>query len=117
MKIRVYGIKEQGGKIIKQVEDIDNSLEGMQQFVGGYIEIIYLNKGENNLVIICDEDARSKKKPIIANYVIKARNIKNIAYIRGNHFVCKVQPGADEEFVGLTDEDIKIVKRYKEGFI
>ena len=110
MKIRVYGIKEQNGKIIKGIEEIDSSLETMQDYVGGYIEMIPLIP-ERKIVIFSDEDASIFDKPVTSSWELSIGNEKTIIGIKGNHFVCKIQPNCEEEIISLTDEDIQEIKR------
>ena len=51
-------IKEAGLK--PRVIDIENTLEALQQTVGGYIEVLNLNE---KTVLICDEEGKLKDKP------------------------------------------------------
>lgn len=51
-------IKEAGQNPI--VTDIENTLEALQQTVGGYIQVINLNE---KTVLICDEEGKLKDKP------------------------------------------------------
>lgn len=108
MKIRVYSITQQNGKIIKKVELIDNSLEAMQQFVGGYIEKIPLIP-EKGIVILCDEDASYKRSMLTSSWELSIKGIeKTTIGIKGNHFICKEE---NYEIISLTDRDIKAVKQ------
>jgi len=52
MKISVL-IKEPGG--VPRYTNIENSLENLQQIVGGYIEAVTL---ASDLVVICNEEGR-----------------------------------------------------------
>ena len=45
----------------KRIKDKTPTLEQMQKFVGGYIEVVYSEKGSQ---IIIDEEGKLKDKPI-----------------------------------------------------
>ena len=108
MKIRVYSITQQNGKIIKKVELIDNSLESMQQFIGGYIEKIPLIP-EKGIVILCDEDASYKGSILTSSWELSIKGIeKTTIGIKGNHFICKE---GKNNFVSLSDRDIKAIQQ------
>ena len=53
MKIKAYAIRP--GDFQGHFIDIENELEPLQEFVGGYIETVSLF---TNLVIICNEEGR-----------------------------------------------------------
>jgi hypothetical protein len=48
---------------LPDVQDIPNTLEALQELVGGYIEVVELADG---LVVVCDEEGRLKGKPYCA---------------------------------------------------
>lgn len=56
-KIRVY-IKAPGKE--PELKEIENTLESLQQIVGGYIETVTL---ADNAVIICNEEGRLRDLP------------------------------------------------------
>lgn len=108
MSIRVYSITQQNGKIIKKVELIDNSLEVMQQFVGGYLEKIPLIP-EKGIIILCDEDASYKGSKLTSSWELSIKGLeKTIIGIKGNHFICKEE---NYEIVSLDDRDIKAIQQ------
>ena len=85
--------------------EIDNTLEALQNEVGGYIETVTL---KDDLVIICNEDGINLRFPINRTLVFKtpAGNFYNVP-ILGIFIIC----GTDgEEFRGLTDEELKALK-------
>jgi hypothetical protein len=45
----------------KYIDDVKPTLKEMQEFVGGYIEVIYLNKKS---MMVIDEEGKIKDKPI-----------------------------------------------------
>ena len=80
---------------------ISNNLKNLQKFVGGYIETasFCIDTPDNKFVIICNEEG-------------KIRNLPYNCTIFGEDFVGDILiVGTDgEEFVELTDEQIKTVK-------
>jgi hypothetical protein len=80
-----------------QVIEIKNSLENLQRLVDGYIEVVYLNskvKGNENLIIICNEEGKFNKSP--------NRAIGN-DIIFGDFIICSTK---GENFTGLSDKQI-----------
>lgn len=57
------------------LEDIDNTLEAMQEFVGGYIEAVTLSDGK---VIICNEEGKLLGLPYNRGF-------------EGNFFICEAE--------------------------
>ena len=55
--------------------DYKPTLKEMQKFVGGYIEVVYLNDKE---VMIIDEEGKLKGKPVNAEATIRATRNKAI---------------------------------------
>ena len=80
---------------------IGTQLEDMQKTVGGWIEAVY--PYEDNVAIICNEEGLITGLPL-------NRQITNDIVIAGTFFVCGT---GEENFVGLTDEQ---VKEYAEKF-
>lgn len=79
--------------------DVDNALEPMQRFVGGYIEVLGLGNG---LLLICDEEANLKRSPPPVTAIVGATPI------RGPFLICR-QKGA--EFASANEEDRAAVAR------
>lgn len=83
------------------VKEIANTLEVLQEEIGGYIQICYLNNG---LLAIVDEEGYLKDLEdnlIIPDYgMIKG----NVIFVRDD----------GEDFTSLTDEDIKELKKMYE---
>lgn len=80
------------------VKEIDNTLESLQNEVGGYIEICRLDN--NGLVAIVDEEGVIKELPANAY-------IPNYGVIRGNIVIAKDD---GEDFTSLNDDDIDKIK-------
>ena len=100
------------GEEPKQIE-IENTLEAMQEFVGGYIEVVSL--GIRNLVLVCDDEGKLKEK--LPNYEL-IRSSGNVDVIVGDFFICKAE-GEDmtncngwQDFHSLTVE-CPILRRIK----
>ena len=51
-------IKEPGG--VWEVADVENTLDALQEAVGGYIEALTINTEPEPLILIVDEDGRIK---------------------------------------------------------
>lgn len=84
-------IKEPGKPA--EVKDIPNTLEALQETVGGYIETVQI---ASNLVAIFDEEGRLKKKPL------------NILGLVGT----VVFAGAKfEQFTDISDNAIELLER------
>lgn len=80
--------------------EIDNTLEALQEAVGGYIETVSFAEG---LCIICNEEGR-------------LMGLEPNGWFFGTHFVGTVLvAGVDgEEFRGLTDNEIRVLASYME---
>lgn len=75
-----------------RLEHIPNELDSMQGIVGGYIEPICL---DDDLILVCNEEGRLRDLPPTARCAA--------GDIAGPCFVVK---NGDEDFVGLTAEDV-----------
>lgn len=76
------------------IKDIDNTLEAMQEVVGGYIECLTMTSGLDDgtdLVLVCDEEGKLKGKPLTGLMVGNDT-------IVGTAFICKAKDG---EFLSL----------------
>lgn len=56
---KIYVLTKRPGEPPRRVW-ISDTLENLQRFVGGYIEIVHI---ASDLVLICDEEGRLKNKP------------------------------------------------------
>ena len=83
------------------VEEIDGSLESMQDIVGGYIEVTHDSAIEDDAVIICNEEG--KLMGLEENRIIT--HGMHMDVICGTCFVCNA-PQDSEDFEGLTDEQL-----------
>lgn len=79
------------------VRAIPNTLEAMQTLVGGFIQQVHV---QNGLSLICDEDGKSKKLPVV-NHAGAAFVTHDV--IRGPFFVCRT---AGDDFSSVTDADV-----------
>ena len=81
-----------------EVRIIENSLEGIQQIVQGYIECVTLrDKAGEDLVLICNEEGKIRNLPMNAA----------VAEIDDVIFGTFLIAGTDrDEFASLTDEQI-----------
>lgn len=100
-KIKVLYVEK--GKEPKAI-DIDNSLEALQNIVGGYIEAVYFS----DCILLCKEERINKNLPF--NTEICNDDRKPVGVIRGS-FVLVGQNGS--EFDSLSDE---LIELYTEKF-
>ena len=83
-------------------DDIDNTLEAMQEIVGGYIETVPINE---NIVLVCNEEGKLKNLPKNRDLVWKLGEVdgKQLIVHRdticGDAFICGKK---DDEFRSLT---------------
>lgn len=81
--------------------EVENTLEGLQRAVGGYIEAVYL---EDNVVLVCNEEGKLIGLP-------GNRSFGN-DIIAGTFFV--VGSNDDGDFVSLTEDKIR---QYSDRFL
>ena len=88
-------------------KEIDNSLKALQNEVGGYIEIPSFSRklSENNIDMIINEEGKvNRLQPQLAIY----QDNKIVDVICGN--IIFASANKDGETIGLTDEQIEVVK-------
>ena len=91
-----------------ETKDVDSiELEFLQKIVGGYIEIPSISRkfNENRINVVMNEDGKFKN---LYTSILLLSNGRIIDYIKGNVIFCSHDD--DGETIGLTDEQIKIVK-------
>ena len=93
-----------------RVEEIDNTLEAMQQVVGGLIEAIY--PFEDPVCLICNEEG--KLQELLPNrLIIDPETGQILDIIMGTFFICGCPPDS-ENFESLSDEQLeKYQLRYR----
>lgn len=107
MRVLAYRIKNKSTK--GEVIEIKNELEPMQEFVGGYIEVVPMLNG---LVVVCDEEGSLKKYPHCVDIDITINGQTACFAFVGNIFIC----GTDgEEFRGLSDDEIESMRQLVKG--
>ena len=82
--------------------EIDGSLEGMQQVVGGYIQAIY--PFEDPVALICNEEGKLLNLPLNRALRDDEGNVYDI--ISGTFFLCAA-PLDSKHFESLTDQQVK----------
>ena len=97
MKVMSYKVGQE-----PKIMEIENTLEALQKYVGGYVETFPIGHG---LYVICDEDAQLKGAP--PNRIVDHITM-NTSYgmILGDFAVVRVKNG---DFESITDLDIKIL--------
>ena len=106
-KIRVVAVRP---RTAPEVIEIENELEPMQEFVGGYIEIldrVYI--GGKRFVLVCNEEGKLNDLPLGRVLFDDDGNLIDLIY--GNFFITKHVFNRDyeAEFGSLDDEEIEIV--------
>ena len=92
-----------------EVREINNTLETLQEIVGGYIEIPFLSQtfGDNGIDIIINDEGKFIEdcKPAVAVVDGVTRQVLDV--VRGN---CIFASHDDEgETIGLTEEQLAVV--------
>ena len=90
------------------VKEIGESLESMQEVVGGYIEEVM--PFDDEVALVCNEEGKLNGLPL--NRAIYDSDNKMIDIIVGTFFVCNA-PFESEKFLSLTDEQ---EKKFSEKF-
>ena len=88
--------------------EIDESLEGMQQVVGGYIQAIY--PFEDPVALICNEEGKLLGLPL--NRALKDEDGDICDIIAGTFFLCGAPLGS-ESFTGLEED---LLEKYCQRF-
>ena len=89
-----------------QVIEIDGSLEGMQAFVGGYIEQICPFK--DPVAIVCNEEGKINRMEL--NRAVYGETGEMIDIIAGPMFICGL---GEEDFTSIQGE---MLEKYMEKF-
>jgi len=79
--------------------EIDGSLEGMQQVVGGYIQAIY--PFEDPVALVCHEEGKILDLPF--NRALRDEDGDIYDIVSGTFFLCSAPPDCDG-FEDLSDE-------------
>ena len=91
-----------------EVREIGDSLESMQEIVGGLIEAVYPFDGP--VALICNEEGKLLNLPLNRALRDDEGNVYDI--ISGTFFLCAAPPDS-EHFAGLSDQQ---AKAYMERF-
>ena len=79
--------------------EIDGSLQGMQQVMGGYIQAIYPFK--DPVALICNEEGKLMELPF--NRVLRDEDGDIYDVVAGTFFLCSAPPDSDS-FENLSEE-------------
>ena len=89
-----------------QVIEIDGSLEGMQKFVGGFIEPVY--PFSDPVAIVCNEEGKINRMEL--NRAVYDETGEMIDIIAGPMFICSL---GEEDFASIQGE---MLEKYMEKF-
>ncbi|MBQ2972389.1 MAG: DUF3846 domain-containing protein [Ruminococcus sp.] len=90
-----------------RVVEIDDTLEALQELVGGYIEAIY--PFEDEVALICNEEGKITGLPL--NRALYSYEGEMYEIIAGNFFIIGA-PEDSEDFTSLTEEQIEKYTEY-----
>lgn len=96
--MRVYGFKENMFGLM----EVENSLEAVQKFVGGYIETIGMGNG---IVLVCNEEGKLNNMAPVAVWV---ENNEIADVICGSCFLCRHDNVGN--FISINEEDADYIK-------
>lgn len=96
--MQIYTLKNR--KFI--MTEIDNTLEAMQEFVGGYIETINIT---DEILLVCNEEGKMHGLQPSA-FIIKNQQMQDV--IVGKFFLCRED---GEDMVSIQESDIEDFKR------
>ena len=85
-----------------EVREIGNSLEAMQQVVGGFIEALY--PFDEPVALICNEEGKLMDLP--PNRALRDDTGEVYDIISGTFFLCAALPDSDR-FEGLNDQQVR----------
>ena len=89
-----------------QVVEIDGSLKGMQNFVGGYIEPIYISS--DPVAIVCNEEGKINRMEL--NRALYTEDGTMFDIVAGPMFICGL---GEEDFTSLQGE---LLEKYMDKF-
>lgn len=93
-EMRILAIDKYEEPVVKEIE---NTLEDMQKYVMGHIEIVTLS---GTAVLVCNEDGRLAD--FTPNRILKIGHRQEV--IRGDFFICG---WTGDEFCDISDEDVE----------
>lgn len=101
MKVLAYKVGQE-----PVVMEIENSLTALQEFVGGYIEVVSISHQDlkYTYLLICNEEGKLYNLP--PNRWLHDENGDAIDLLCGDFLICKAQ---EDDFTGLEDDDIEAV--------
>ena len=87
--------------------EIENTLEAMQEAVGGYIQAIY-PMPDPAIALVCNEDAKNEGLPLNRSLRDEAGNIYDV--VAGTFFLCGAPPDS-ERFADLSEAQSELCRR------
>ena len=99
--MKAYGFGSKGNGTF----EIEDTLENLQEYVGGYIEVIGITE---NIDLVCNDEGKLMGLDITAALINDDGEVVEI--IAGDCFL--VRNNGEGEFESIKDEDADIIKRY-----
>lgn len=91
-----------------EIREIDDSLEAMQEIVGGLIQSVY--PFDDPVALVCNDEGKLMNLP--ANRGLRDKDGQIYDIVAGTFFICGAPPDGDH-FTSLTPEQID---QYRERF-
>ncbi len=101
MNVLAYKVGKEPAEI-----ELENDLNVLQEFVGGYIEVIELSHPDLNCIylLVCNEEGKIQHLP--SNRPVYNEDGEMIDIICGDFFICRA---SEDDFAGLEDGDIDAI--------
>ena len=90
-------------------EDIDGSLDSMQEIVGGLIQVIYPFEKDPEIALVCNDEGKLMGLPL--NRPLTDCNGDIYDIIAGTFFLCAA-PADSDSFESLAEEQIQHYTAY-----
>lgn len=101
MRVLAYKVGQEPKEI-----DLENDLSILQEFVGGYLEVVELSHQDLNCVylLVCNEEGKINN--LQANRPVYNEDGELIDIICGDFFICRV---TEDNFTDIEDGDIDAI--------
>ena len=102
-KIKIFAMRCSKNKVYRgRIEEIENTLEAKQKFVGGYIEVVNLT---DEIDLVLNDEGKLNGLPF--NRVWKDKDNKILDILAGNILACRFDN--EGNFTSILDNDIPVI--------